>query len=131
MTTWAVIHRLRAGKASRNVARLVITGVPDGATQKALRGVLEEAGYGARFSAGGVAFANHSINREDRWPELSNGRAEEVTWDAIAGAKASRRITLDLEPATYAVIRLAAEGRGLSINSWCRMALLAATVAQA
>lgn len=129
-TRWAVVHKLRSGRQSRSIPRLLLEGVPVGVKRGEVLERLEAAGASSKFSDGGVAWANHALIPEARWPErfdAGGGRVEVWSWEQLEAAQKGRRITLqDVEPADYARITLAARLEGLSLNQWCIRQLVAA-----
>lgn len=124
---WAVFNVLHLGGRRTYRPLLELSMVPEGTPRRAVIAALEGAGAAARFSDGGVAWANHVVLPEPRWPkELEwNGRSETWTWEGLEGAQEARNITLVLPPTEYAAVVLAARGAGESINGWCRRTLAA------
>lgn len=129
-TSWGVFHQLhvpgRRGAVRR--LRLVLEGVPVDVKKPAVLAALEAAGCAAAFSDAGVAWANHVVLSEARWPaELDTAPdVQRWTWEALNGAQKARTVTLRLEPADYAAIALAAASAGEDLYPWCRAQLLEA-----
>ena len=127
---WAVFNVLTVNGRRRYRPALILEGVPDGTSRRAVIALLEGAGATARFETAGVAWANHVVLPESRWPDASRcewaGNAPNWTWEGLQGAQDSRNITLVLPPSEYASVVLAARGAGESVNAWCRRTLTTA-----
>lgn len=125
---WAVFHVLMVAGRRQYHPVLELEGVPEGTPRREVIAALEGAGATARFSDAGVAWANHTVLPEPRWPAASewNGAVQRWAWEALQGAQDARNITLVLPPAEYAAVVLAARGARESVNAWCRRTLTTA-----
>lgn len=130
MTMWGVVETVRLVGRSHHRLRLVVTEVPDDVRRLAVMLALANAGYDAKFSSGGLAWANHRLLTDGRWPPMLQAGAEAVTtvtWtQLLEQADQARSLTLKLAPADYASLALAADAAGEQLYPWCRQALLAA-----
>lgn len=127
MSSWAVVHKLRvAGRGSQvlRVPKLILTEAPARVTRGRVVELLEGAGYGPSFAAGGVAWANHSLVPERRWPEawdaVGGAPVRTVKWSQLEGdEQARRRIMVRLAPPVWASAKMAAARAGVPLQTWC------------
>ena len=127
---WAVIHTIR-GRKARRFCRLVVEDVPEGTSRKAVQEALETAGQAVDFTEAGVAWGNHTIVAEGRWPEELGhlDAAKRISW-AKLDAGAERRITVRVPARLFYAVNLAAKSSGDSLNNWCLKALEAAAAVE-
>lgn len=127
---YAVVHHIHVTTPHQYHVKLFVSDVPEDVHVKDIRAALTRSGYS--FGEFGVPWANHSIMPESEWPGEMFGawqrrEAPIVAWDDIAPrAEDVKRVTIRIPAALHEQVAQAAAEQGVSINTFCINALIAA-----
>lgn len=127
-TTWAIVHTVRAGRRTARILRQVIHSVPRRVGRRELRELLERHGFNATYSTAGIPWAGFVLLERAAWPETWDAGelcAPDISWADLNGKEAGvRRVTIELDAPSFALVKLVAAAEGLSTQRWAAGALV-------